>query len=195
MIIHRWGETDFSEAMERMEQLHLKAVEEGGNHLILCSHPPLFTVGYDDTHSWPVETVRCGRGGAVTAHTPGQCIFYFVFQAPQPARFYAKVVESFGQFFSALLPEVHYDRNRPGFYRDNRKIASLGFRYSRGVSLYGVALNVDVDLAFHGQVSPCGLEGVIPTSLYAEGVTLKSQEVFEQLTHIISEVFHEPVET
>jgi len=189
MTVHQWGVVPFEEAEARMQVLHAKAVQHKENYLILCSHPPLFTVGSDDKNAWSVKTVRCGRGGSITAHTPGQCIFYFVFQAPNPARFYANVRKAFEDFFSRHLPAVTYDKQRPGFYIDNRKIASLGFRYSQGVSLYGVALNVDVDLKFHAQVPPCGLEGVVPTSLAVEGVKMNEEEVFTEIVRTIEEVF------
>ena len=191
MTVHQWGKVAYEEAEAHMRQLHTKAVQTGGNHLILCSHPPLFTVGSDDNTKWQVETIRCGRGGSVTVHSEGQCIFYFVFQAPNPARFYANVLKAFEAFFSRHLPTVTYDKQRPGFYIDNRKIASLGFRYSQGVSLYGVALNVDVDLHFHAQVPPCGLEGIVPTSLAAEGVKMNEEEVFTEIVQTIEEVFNE----
>ena len=194
MIVHRWGCIGFKEAQQRMYVLHTEAVSTGEDHLILCSHPPVFTVGSDDTGAWGVETQRCGRGGSVTAHSPGQCIFYYLFHVPSPARFYAKVVETFTHFFEDHLPQAAYDRNRPGFYIDNRKIASLGFRYRQGVSLYGVALNVDVDLAFHAQVPPCGLEGVVPTSLSAEGVKLSEAYVNDRICALTREVFDARVE-
>lgn len=191
MTVHQWGVVLFEEAEVQMQALHAQAVQHKENHLILCSHPPLFTVGSDDKNEWSVKTVRCGRGGSITAHSPGQCIFYFVFQTPNPARFYAHVLKAFEAFFSRYLPKVTYDKHRPGFYIDNRKIASLGFRYSQGVSLYGVALNVDVDLNFHAQVPPCGLEGIVPTSLAAEGMNISEEEVFSEIVKNIEEAFNE----
>ncbi len=190
MTVHQWGVVPFEEAEVRMQMLHAQAVQHKENHLILCSHPPLFTVGSDDKNAWSVKTVRCGRGGSITAHTLGQCIFYFVFQTPNPARFYANVRKAFEAFFFRHLPKVTYDKHNPGFYIENRKIASLGFRYSQGVSLYGVALNVDVDLNFHAQVPPCGLESVVPTSLAAEGVNMNEEEVFTEVVKNIEEVFN-----
>jgi lipoyl(octanoyl) transferase len=94
-----------------------------------------------------------------------------------------------------FLPAVEYDRQKPGFYIENRKIASLGFRYAKGVSLHGVALNVAVDLDFHAQVSPCNLAGITPTSLLQEGVIMSNAEVNAILVHAIEESFEDHVQT
>jgi len=193
MTLHNWGTLSYMEAEKRMQEMHQHAVADGENHLISCSHPEIFTVGHNDTHSWPVPVHRCSRGGSITAHSEGQSIFYFCFQAEKPAFFYRRVLRAYDAFFSKVPANVSYDKSQPGYYIENRKIASLGFRYSRGVSLHGVALNVDVDLAFHTQVNPCGLEGIMPTSLRAEGVDLTVADANQHLSKIISEVFGDPI--
>ena len=193
MIVHNWGEVEYLKARQMMQEVHSQAVEDGKNHLILCSHPNIFTVGSDVQESFSVETTQSDRGGSITCHTPGQNIYYFCFDAKNPARFYKKVLHSFEDFFVKYLPEVKYDKNNPGFYNKNRKIAALGFRYSQGVSLHGVALNVDVDLAFHAQVSPCNLEDIVPTSLVNEGVFLSQESVNEALLISIQKRFNDAV--
>ena len=194
MILHDWGEVPYGDAMGRMRGIHQQAVEGGDNHLIFCSHPDIFTVGTDDKNQWGVPTVRSDRGGAITCHSPGQLVTYFCFQAKIPARFYAKVLEAYSRFFEETLPAVTYDKKRPGFYIENRKIASLGFRYSNGVSLHGVSLNIDVDLALHNRVNPCGLEGIHATSLAAEGTEVAMEIVKTALQTQISEVFCDPLQ-
>jgi len=193
MTLHQWGTLSYREAEKRMQEVHRRAVEDAENHLISCSHPEIFTVGCNDTRSWPVPVYRCSRGGSITAHSEGQAVLYFCFQAEKPALFYRNVLRAYDTFFSKLLPNVSYNKAQPGYYIENRKIASLGFRYSHAVSLHGVALNVDVDLAFHSQVNPCGLEGIVPTSLCSEGIDLTVAEVHQHLSQIISEVFGDPI--
>ena len=194
MMIHEWGEVAYEKAMERMHRVHGDAVKDGRNHLIFCSHPTVFTVGADDRGEWGVPVVRSDRGGAITCHSEGQFVTYFCFQAKVPARFYAKVLQAYDTLLKAWLPQIKYDKTRPGFYIANRKLASLGFRYSRGVSLHGVSLNVDVDLALHKRVNPCGLEGVHATSLAAEGVEISMESVKTLLLAQITEVFDDPVQ-
>jgi len=191
MIVHNWEVIEYKQARERMQEVHTMACRDGENHLILCSHPTLFTIGSDTKESFDVPTHQTDRGGSITCHSAGQNIFYFCFDAKQPALFYKKVLESFESFFLKYLADVHYKKAQPGFYIQNRKIASLGFRYEQGVSLHGVALNVDVDLALHSKVPPCNLEGIIPTSLHNEGLHISQKSVNEAMVEAIRESFNE----
>ena len=189
MIVHEWGEISYIEAREKMQEVHTLACKDGKNHLILCSHPNVFTIGTAEKKSFDVEVIQSDRGGSITCHSPGQNIYYFCFIMKNPAKFYKKVLTAFEAFFMKYLPEVTYNKEQAGFYIQNRKIASLGFRYSQGVSLHGVALNVDVDLDFHSQVNPCNLEGIVPTSLANEGVYLTQVAVNTAVVHFLEESF------
>ena len=191
MIVHKWREIGYREAREKMQEVHTLAREDGQNHLILCSHPNVFTIGTAEKKSFDVDVIQSDRGGSITCHSPGQNIYYFCFQVKNPAQFYKKVLTAFEAFFMKYLPEVEYSKDQAGFYIQNRKIASLGFRYSQGVSLHGVALNVDVDLNFHSQVNPCNLEGIVPTSLANEGVYLTQEAVNATVVHFLEESFND----
>jgi len=193
MILHHWGDIEYTKARKRMQEVHTAACNDGENHLILCSHPTVFTIGSGTKESFEVPTIRTDRGGSITCHSAGQQLFYFCFDAIEPARFYQKVLRAFEHFFLQYLEGVYYDKEHPGFYIQNRKIASLGFRYVNGVSLHGVALNVDVDLALHSKVPPCNLEGIVPTSLHHEGVYLHHNRVNKAVIEAIKEHFNESV--
>ena len=189
MIVHKWGEIGYREAREKMQEVHAFAREDGQNHLILCSHPNVFTIGTAEKESFTVAVIQSDRGGSITCHSSGQNIYYFCFQVKNPAQFYKKVLTAFETFFMKYLPEVTYNKDQAGFYIQNRKIASLGFRYSKGVSLHGVSLNVDVDLDFHSQVHPCNLDGIVSTSLAKEGVNLTQAAVNAAIVHYLEESF------
>jgi len=173
-----------------MDEVHAQACADGRNHLIFCSHPLCYTVGSDDAGTWPVETISADRGGSITCHSPGQSVAYFCFQAREPAVFYRRVRRAYDALFARLLPTARYDIHRPGWYIENRKLASLGFRYRNGVSLHGVSLNVDVDLEAHNRIVPCNLEGVVAGSLVAEGVGISLEEAEEILLRCIHEHFN-----
>jgi len=191
MILHRWGTIDYVQARKKMGEVHQKASEDGENHLIFCEHTPVFTVGENDNHIWPVPVVRSDRGGSITCHSPGQLASYFCFQVPEPMLFYRRVRRSFENLFAQILPEVFYDTKQAGFYIENRKIASLGFRYVQGVSLHGVSINIDVDLDLHNRVNPCGIEGITATSLKEEGIGMNMKEMESLVLEYISEGFDE----
>lgn len=193
MIVHEWGEIGYTDARIKMQEIHTLACEDRQNHLILCSHPNVFTIGTAEKMSFDVEVIKSDRGGSITCHSPGQNVYYLCFQVKKPTQFYKKVLTAFESFFMRYLPEVKYSKSKAGFYIQNRKIASLGFRYSQGVSLHGVSLNVDVALGFHSQVNPCNLEGIVPTSLVNEGVYLTQTEVNEAIVDFLGESFDDVV--
>ncbi len=193
MILHRWGLIPYEKARQRMDEVHARASRDGRNHLILCSHPLCYTVGSDDSGVWPVPVIPTDRGGSITCHSEGQLVAYFCFQAPEPAAFYRKVRRAYDELFAQFLPEARYDVKRPGWYVDNRKIASLGFRYKKGVSLHGVSLNVDVDLQAHNRVAPCNLDGITATSLAGEGVTQSKDELEKFLVNVVQRIWNDPL--
>jgi len=193
MILHRWGVIAYEQARKKMDGVHAEALEDGQKHLIICEHLAVFTVGMQDQNTWPVPVTKTDRGGSITCHSPGQLVIYFCFQVPEPKYFYRRVRRSFETLFARILPEVVYDPRQAGFYIENRKIASLGFRYAEGVSLHGVSLNVDADLDLHNKVNPCGIAGVEATSLKKEGVSMEMREVEKMVLECIEEGFDESV--
>jgi len=191
MILHHWGSIDYEESRKKMDGVHQQACTDDENHLIFCEHTPVFTVGENEKSVWPVPVVKTDRGGSITCHSPGQLVCYFCFQVAEPMLFYRHVKRSFENLFSKVLPEVFYDPKQAGFYIGNRKIASLGFRYAQGISLHGVSVNIDVDLALHNRVNPCGIEGITATSLKEEGVEMGMNEMETLVLNHICEGFDE----
>ena len=191
MTLHRWGRIDYLEAREKMGLVHAQAVKDKKNHLIFCEHPAVFTVGKNEDRAWPLPVVETDRGGSITCHSEGQLLCYFCFQVKEPMLFYRRVRQSFERVLNPLLPDLFYDPKQAGFYLENRKIASLGFRYANGVSLHGVSVNVDVDLDLHNRVNPCGLEGISATSLKAEGVSMEMAALEALLETQLRESFDE----
>ncbi len=192
MIVHKWGVIEYEKARQKMETVHLLAQSDGQNHLILTQHPRCFTIGRDAWQKqWSVPTIRSDRGGSITCHSEGQNIFYFCFQTPSPVRFFRQIRIVFQNFFNTFDKEIIYLKKNPGFYIKNKKLCSLGFRYKNGVSLHGIALNVNVNLAYHSQINPCNIEGIIPTSLVAEGIFMECVEVNNHILLHIAKVFDE----
>ncbi len=191
MILYHWGKIGYVQAREKMNAVHARACKDAENHLIFCEHLSVFTVGAQDKKSWSVPVVMTDRGGSITCHSPGQLVCYFCFQVPDPMAFYRRIRRSFEALFSELLPEVFYDPKQSGFYIEKRKIASLGFRYSKGVSLHGVSINVDVDLDLHNRVSPCGIDGITAGSLKEEGVEIAVKKMETLVVKHLCESFDE----
>ena len=161
----------------------------------LIEHPPLYTAGTSarpgdlKIERFPVHTA--GRGGQFTYHGPGQRVAYVMLdlkrRGPDIRRFVATleewIIRSLAGF--GIAGERRGDRigvwvRRPdkGVERED-KIAAIGIRVKRWVSLHGIALNVDCDLAHFSGIVPCGIAdaryGV--TSLRDLGVPASMAEV------------------
>jgi lipoate-protein ligase B len=149
--------------------------------LILClEHPPVFTLGrrgglenlkvpqtFLETQG--IEVIHVERGGDITYHGPGQLILYPIVDLRNSGY---KVVD-FVQDLEEIMIRILYDwglrgeRNslNRGVWMGRAKIGSIGIAVRRGVSFHGLALNVNTDLEPFGWVNPCGLAGVMVTSI------------------------------
>ena len=158
------------------------------NFLLLCSHPPVYTVG-SQQYSYEVEVFPSDRGGSITYFDEGCLMLYFAFYAPYPPTFYAKVLQAIQIFLNNFNPNIYYDKKRPGFYIDNEKIASLGFRYKNRVTKHGVSLHINPNLTNFNKIEPCGLRGIKATSLYAKGYTIAMNEAKILATKAVIDAF------
>lgn len=169
---------------------HYLEVARSEDHLLLCQHPAVYTVG-SEPYPTDLEVVQTDRGGSITYFDEGCLMVYFAFAVPSPARFYSKVLRSLQRFFSHFDQNIFYDRKRPGFYIQNRKIASLGFRYKNGMSKHGVSLHINPDLQNFNKIEPCGLQNVQATSLYNEGYAIAMQEAKSMITKAVLDEFRQ----
>jgi lipoyl(octanoyl) transferase len=187
---------DYARALEAMtERADLIARGEADELVWLLEHPPLYTAGTSSRAEdlvdarFPVHTI--GRGGQFTYHGPGQRVGYIMLdlrrRAPDVRRFVATVEEWIIETLASfnVCGERRDDRigvwvRRPDKGADfEDKIAAIGIRVSRWVTLHGFALNVEPDLSHFSGIVPCGVSesryGV--TSLADLGVTVSMPEV------------------
>jgi lipoyl(octanoyl) transferase len=158
-----------------------------GDRLLLVEHPAVLTLGRQAETSHilastaelaarGIEVLRVERGGEVTYHGPGQLVAYPIIALsrrgllvrPLVRALEAAMVETCAAFgVAADRREGH-----PGCWIDPegeaRKIGALGIRVERGVSYHGIALNVDSNLDDFGLIDPCGMPGLVSTSLAVE---------------------------
>jgi lipoyl(octanoyl) transferase len=161
----------------------------------LLEHPPLYTAGTSAQQSellearFPVHMT--GRGGQFTYHGPGQRVGYLMLdlkrRAPDVRRFVATVEELIIRTLAAFNVRGERRDDRIGVWvrRPDKgddfedKIAAIGIRVSRWVTLHGFALNVEPDLSHFSGIVPCGVSetryGV--TSLADLGHTVTMPEV------------------
>jgi lipoyl(octanoyl) transferase len=149
----------------------------------LLEHPPVFTAGKrtaaGDRPADPggAPVIDVDRGGMITFHGPGQLVGYPIVRLPD----HVKVVDYVRRVEEALIGvcrdlglESARVPGRSGVWlradhtRSERKVAALGIRVSKGVTMHGFALNCDVDLSWYDRFVPCGIDDAGVTSLSAE---------------------------
>jgi len=174
------GVVDYLSAWKLQKQIHKDVVNlQSENTLLLLEHPSVYTAGrrteildrpLDDT---PVIDVD--RGGKITWHGPGQLVGYPIVKLKNST----DVVGFVRELETALISVcadfgVKADRycERSGVWvrdgKGDRKIAAIGLRVAKGVTMHGFALNVNPDLSAFEKIIPCGISGAKVTSLTAE---------------------------
>jgi len=174
------GVVDYLSAWKLQKQIHQDVVNlQTENTLLLLEHPSVYTAGrrteildrpLDDT---PVIDVD--RGGKITWHGPGQLVGYPIIKLKNST----DVVGFVRELETALISVcaefgVKADRycERSGVWvrddKSDRKIAAIGLRVAKGVTMHGFALNVNPDLSAYEKIIPCGISGAKVTSLSAE---------------------------
>jgi lipoyl(octanoyl) transferase len=173
---------DYVAAWDLQRRVHERVVAGEPDTVLLLEHPPVFTAGKrTEPHERPVTddtpVVDVDRGGKITFHGPGQLVGYPIVRLPD----HVKVVDYVRRLEEALIG-VCADfgvvtarvPGRSGVWlrQDDRgverKVAAIGIRVSRGVTMHGFALNCDVDLGWYDRFVPCGISDAGVTSLSAE---------------------------
>ncbi len=178
----RAGLVDYETALAEQRRIH-EAVVAGTapDTVLLLEHPSVYTAGkrtepadrpFDGT---PVVDVD--RGGKITWHGPGQLVGYPIVKLPDPIDVVAYVrrmeqllIDVCAEFGLATVRVegrsgvwVAADERGP-----DRKIAAIGIRVARGVTLHGFAINADCDLSRYNIFVPCGIRDAGVTSLSEE---------------------------
>ena len=190
----------YPEAVARMEQCAARiACGEARECVWLLEHPPLYTAGTSADFAellmpqrFPV--FKTGRGGRFTYHGPGQRVAYAMLDLSWRGRDVRSFVVSLEDWLIATLAQFGVaGERRPGqigIFVGGAKIASIGVRIRRWVSLHGVSLNVAPDLEHFSGIVPCGLD-VPVTSLAALGVEADMDQVDAALRAAFDDVFGE----
>jgi len=179
---------DYKKALSLMDKFASEVEKEDYDILFLCRHYPVYTVGSEDIKT-DLNVIKTDRGGSITYHDEGTLMIYFIFKIKSPPLFYKKVVNSFKKFFEKFNKNIYYDFKRPGFYIENRKIASLGFRYRKNISKHGVALHINTNLKNFNRIKPCNLEGVVATSFEKENIKSDFEKIKKDIVEIIKDEF------
>lgn len=174
MHVKRLGLVEYAPILDAMKQFTAHRTAQTDDELWLLQHPPVYTQGISGNpkhvlDAGTIPIVPIDRGGQVTYHGPGQWVVYTLFDLRRAGFGVRQLVTAIEQAVVNVLAAygitASADPKRPGVYVDERKIASLGLKVSRGCSYHGVALNVDMDLEPFQRINPCGYPGLEVTSM------------------------------
>jgi lipoyl(octanoyl) transferase len=188
------GVMDYLSAWDLQKQIHQDVVDsQSANSLLLLEHPSVYTAGrrteildrpLDDT---PVIDVD--RGGKITWHGLGQLVGYPIIKLKNSTDVVGFVRELETSLISICdefgIKAQRYCERSGVWLRDekgDRKIAAIGLRVAKGVTMHGFALNVNPDLSAYSKIIPCGIADAKVTSLSAElGRNISIDEVMPVL--------------
>jgi lipoyl(octanoyl) transferase len=203
--IRNWGvgveHQDYLQAWQEQRQLHATVVKHNTSegYLLLLEHPPVFTAGKRTLDSErPADTrgaqiIDVDRGGKITFHGPGQLVGYPIVRLPDQVHvvdYVRRIEEALIRVCADFGVATARVPGRSGVWlqanktQGERKIAALGIRVSRGVTMHGFALNCNVDLSWYNLFMPCGIADAGVTSLSSElGRDVPCAEVLEAVEH------------
>src|SRR5712671_4743792 len=202
------GQMDYVEALELQRSLARDRISGAipQDILLLVEHPPVVTLGRatkekhlvgspEFLRSKGVEVFEVERGGDVTFHGPGQLVGYPIIDLKrhrQDLHWYLRKIEE--ALINTLADYgIPGERNTAytGVWTRGKKIASIGVHAREWVTWHGFALNVTTDLSYFDLIIPCGIDGVVMTSIAREmGVEeISMEDVRDRVTAKFAEAF------
>ena len=197
--VEELGIIDYLSAWQIQKEIQEKVINNiDPNTLLLLQHPSVYTAGRrTEITDRPLDNtpvIDVDRGGKITWHGLGQIVGYPIIKLKNSTDVVGfvreletaliKICDEFG------IKAQRYCERSGVWLRDakgDRKIAAIGLRVAKGVTMHGFALNVNPDLAAYSKIIPCGIADAKVTSLSAElGRDIKIDEVMPVLKkHIL----------
>jgi len=181
---------EYLDALELQRSLHTEiADDQRENTLLLVEHPSVYTAGKrTQDHERPQDgtpVIDVDRGGKITWHGLGQLVGYPIVRLAKPTELVGFVREIETALIATCLElglVATRVEGRSGVWvvdhMGERKIAAIGIRVARGVTMHGFALNVEPDLTPFQAIIPCGIQDAAVTSLAIElGRSISLDEV------------------
>jgi lipoic acid synthetase len=203
----RWlGRLPYAEAWDLQRGFFEGKVEgrTSDDYLLLLEHPHVYTLGRnadgsnllvseESLREQGVELHWVDRGGDITYHGPGQLVGYPIIHLPDPKQS-VPYVRRLERVLIATLADLGVrgwaEPGLTGVWTDRGKVAAIGVRISRSVTMHGFALNLEPDLNYFAKMNPCGITDRLVTSvteLVGRRVTI--EEAVEAMVPHFSEVF------
>jgi lipoyl(octanoyl) transferase len=182
------------------------------HHFLLVEHPPVYTLGKsgdlanvllseENLKNRGIDFFRTNRGGDITFHGPQQIVGYPILDLE---KFYTDIGKYLRNIEEVIIHTLHEygikgDRSKgetgvwidPEIKGRERKIAAIGVRSSRWITMHGFALNVNTDLNYFNFIIPCGIQNKQVTSIEKElGHKVDFEEAKQKVKRNFEEVFN-----
>jgi lipoyl(octanoyl) transferase len=197
--VEELGVIDYLSAWQTQKEIQEKVINNiDPNTLLLLQHPSVYTAGRrTEISDRPLDNtpvIDVDRGGKITWHGLGQIVGYPIIKLKNSTDVVGFVRELETSLISICdefgIKAERYCERSGVWLRDakgDRKIAAIGLRVAKGVTMHGFALNVNPDLSAYSKIVPCGIADAKVTSLSAElGRSITIEEVMPVLKkHIL----------
>ena len=195
------GKSDYKEAWQLQKKLQAQRISgEIDDQLLLVEHFPVYTLGKNSPtehllidESADVSIVQSDRGGNVTFHGPGQLVGYPILDLNDYKKSITWYMRELEELIINILKDYSIEAERKkgltGVWVNDKKIAALGVRISRWVTMHGFSLNIDPDLKYYRGIIPCGITeyGVTSmASILGDSVPSMSEIKEKLVSHFIS---------
>ena len=171
------GKSDYIEAWELQKKLQSQRIlGEIDDQLLLVEHFPVYTLGKNapaehllNNKPDDISIVQSDRGGNVTFHGPGQLVGYPILDLNNYKKSITWYMRELEKLIINTLKDYDIKAERKkgltGVWVKDKKIAALGVRISRWVTMHGFSLNINPDLKYYQGIIPCGISQYGVTSM------------------------------
>jgi len=197
---------DYQEAWNLQKEIFdLRYKNEVSDVLFLLEHPHTYTLGKVADKNNLISSSKyleenkilvydIDRGGDITYHGPGQIVGYPIISLDEWERDTHKYLRALEEVLIRVCTQfgLSADRNKKhtGVWIENKKIAAIGIKVSRWITMHGFAFNVNTDLSLFQGIIPCGINDKEVTSLQKElGKKLDLTQIKEMIIKNFIEVF------
>ena len=180
LIVNDLGLIEYQDGWNLQKDIHAKVITgELDSTLLLLEHPSVYTAGRrTEVSDRPIDgtpVVDVDRGGKITWHGPGQIVGYPIIKLKNSTDVVGFVRELETALISVCaefgIETKRYCERSGVWVRDakgDRKIAAIGLRVAKGVTMHGFAFNVNPDLSAYNKIIPCGIADAKVTSMAVE---------------------------
>ena len=171
------GKSHYNDAWKLQKRLQSQRISgQIDDQLLLVEHFPVYTLGKNTPRehlltkeSDNISIIQTDRGGDITFHGPGQLVGYPILDLNQYKRSITWYMRELEQLIIDVLKEYDINGERKkgltGVWVEGKKIAALGVRISKWVTMHGFSLNINPDLKYYQGIIPCGIKDYGVTSM------------------------------